>query len=243
MFESIPKASLSDIVFSKITAKILQGDLDAGAAMPSERQLSDLLGVNRGAVREAVKRLQQAGLVEVKHGGTTTVLDYLDNGGLELLPHLIFSPEGAVRVEVARSIVNMRQTMAPDIAKSCALKRKPKHLEALESLLEQMKQADKLEDLQTLSFAYWKEIVAGSGNIAYRLAFNSMQKAYEKAWSLLANVLKAEVNDLENLAKLTQAIAEQNPANAQHHATQYVLNGTNAMNKALDAYAGEEIAS
>jgi DNA-binding FadR family transcriptional regulator len=211
--------------------------------LPSERQLSDLLGVNRGAVREAVKRLQQAGLVEVRHGGTTTVLDYLDNGGLELLPHLIFSPEGVVRVEVARSIVNMRQTMAPDIAKSCAKKRKAKHLETLESLLQQMKETDKVEELQNLAFAYWKEMVTGSGNIAYRLAFNSMQKAYEKIWSLLANVLQTEVEDLDNLSKLTQAIADQNPEDAKHYATQYVLNGTNAMNKVLDTYANQEIAS
>lgn len=241
MFENITKQSISDTVFDQLTAKILDGDIDAGEALPSERQLCELLGVNRGAVREALKRLQQAGLVEVRHGGATTVLDYLDNGGLELLPQLMITPEGKMRLEVARSIVGMRQSMAPDIAKACASKRKDKHLEQLQSLLSQMQRTDKADELQTLAFAYWRELVAGSGNIAFRLAFNSMQKAYDKIWSLLANVLEPELRDLTNLEKLTQAIAEQNPEDAHHFATQYLLNGTNAMNAVLNAYGQSEI--
>ncbi|MDD9891883.1 MAG: GntR family transcriptional regulator [Gammaproteobacteria bacterium] len=241
MFENITKQSISDTVFDQLTAKILDGDIDAGEALPSERQLCELLGVNRGAVREALKRLQQAGLVEVRHGGATTVLDYLDNGGLELLPQLMITPEGKMRLEVARSIVGMRQSMAPDIAKACASKRKEKHLQQLQSLLAQMQNTNNTDELQTLAFAYWRELVAGSGNIAFRLAFNSMQKAYDKIWSLLANVLEPELRDIANLEKLTQAIAEQNPEDAHHFATQYLLNGTNAMNAVLNAYGQSEI--
>lgn len=241
MFENIAKRSISDTVFDQLTAKILDGELDAGEALPSERQLCELLGVNRGAVREAIKRLQQAGLVAVRHGGATTVLDYLDNGGLELLPQLMITPEGKMRLEVARSIVSMRQSMAPDIAKACAGKRKPKHLTELQSLLAQMQASDDAGELQTLAFAYWRALVAGSGNIAYRLAFNSMQKAYEKIWSRLADVLEPELRDLENLAQLTHAIAAQNGEQAHHFASQYLLNGTNAMNAVLNAYGQAEI--
>ncbi len=148
-----------------------------------------------------------------------------------------------MRLEVARSIVSMRQSMAPDIAKSCAKKRKPHHLEELQSLLRQMQTATQTSELQTLAFAYWRTLVAGSGNIAFRLAFNSMQKAYDKIWALLANVLEPELRDTANLEKLTQAIAEQNAEDAHHFATQYLLNGTNAMNAVLNAYGQSEIPS
>jgi fatty acid metabolism transcriptional regulator FadR len=241
MFQHIAKQSISDTVFDQLTAKILDGELDAGETLPGERSLCELLGVNRGAVREAIKRLQQAGLVDVRHGGKTTVLDYLDHGGLELLPQLMITPEGKMRLEVARSIVSMRQSMAPDIAKACAQKRKAKHLQQMQSLLTQMQQTDDAKELQTLAFAYWRELVAGSGNIAYRLAFNSMQKAYDKIWSLLASVLEPELRDLDNLEKLTQAIAEQDADQAQHFASEYLLNGTNAMNAVLNAYGQAEI--
>lgn len=241
MFNAIIKQSLADSVFDQVTGQILAGELAAGQALPSERKLCEQIGVNRGAVREAIKRLQQAGLVDVRHGGSTTVLDYLDSGGLELLPQLMFSPEGKMRLEVARSIVTMRQNMAPDIAQSCAQKRKPKQLQELKNLLQQMQETDDAKALQTLAFAYWRSLVAGSGNIAYRLAFNSMQKAYEKIWSLLADVLEPELRDLDNLGKLTQAIADQNASDAHHYASQYLLNGTQAMNTVLNAYGQTEI--
>lgn len=243
MFQNIEKQSVSDTVFSQITSKILEGELSPGEKLPGERQLCQLLGVNRSAVREAIKRLQQAGLVEVRHGGASTVMDYLDNGGLELLPQLLITSEGKMRLEVARSIVSMRQSMAPNIAEACARKRKQKIVDELHSLLEQMQQADNVEQLQTLAFAYWRTIVAGSGNIAFRLAFNSMQKAYLKIWSVLSNILEPELRDLDNLAKLNQAIAHQDPAAAHQAASDYLMNGTAAMNQMLNAYGQSEIPS
>lgn len=241
MFQSIAKHSISDTVFGQITAKILEGELAAGEKLPGERQLCEQLGVNRSAVREAIKRLQQAGLVQVRHGGASTVMDYLDNGGLELLPQLLITPEGKMRLEVARSIVSMRQSMAPDIAQSCARKRKQKTVDELYSLLAQMQATDDVDALQTLAFAYWRTLVAGSGNIAYRLAFNSMQKAYQKIWALLANILEPELRDLTSLTALTQAIEDQDDAAAHEAASNYLMNGTSAMNTMLNAYGQSEI--
>src|SRR3546814_12639435 len=80
-----------------------------------------MLGVSRNAGREAIKRLQQARLVEVKHGGTTTVLDYRIEAGADLLPSLLFNREGQIQVDVARSIVRMRQVLSPEIAADAAV--------------------------------------------------------------------------------------------------------------------------
>ena len=57
--------------------------------LPSERRLAEVLGVSRPAVREALQRLSQAQLVEVRHGGSTTVRDFRTFGGLDLLPRLL----------------------------------------------------------------------------------------------------------------------------------------------------------
>ncbi|MFW5748303.1 MAG: GntR family transcriptional regulator [Chloroflexota bacterium] len=47
--------------------------LNAGEALPSERQLSDVYGVNRMTVRQAIDGLVQKGLVNRKHGAGTFV--------------------------------------------------------------------------------------------------------------------------------------------------------------------------
>ena len=50
------------MIVGGIIGRILEGKLEAGSALPSERFLAEEFGVNRHAVREALKRLEQAGL-------------------------------------------------------------------------------------------------------------------------------------------------------------------------------------
>ena len=67
--QPIARSSASDEVYERLVASIVEGEVDPGDAMPSERSLSDALGVSRPVVREALKRLAHAGLVQIRHGG------------------------------------------------------------------------------------------------------------------------------------------------------------------------------
>ena len=56
--------------------------------LPTERELSEQLGVSRSVVREATKRLESQGLVEIQHGIGIKAVDKLHkplNGSLALL--------------------------------------------------------------------------------------------------------------------------------------------------------------
>ena len=100
---------------------ILKGKLEAGSSLPSERSLAEGFGVNRHAVREALKRLEQAGLIRITHGGATRVLDWRDTGGLQVLLDLLgetFDPPP----EIARSVIEMRASIGVDAARHCAVR-------------------------------------------------------------------------------------------------------------------------
>src|SRR6195952_4099367 len=88
------RTPLSESIFARLRDGILGGRPAAGEPLASERLLAEELGCNRHAVREAVKRLQQAGLVAVSHGGATRVLDWRATGGLDLLAQLPLGTEG-----------------------------------------------------------------------------------------------------------------------------------------------------
>ena len=120
MFQTVEKRSLSEAVYAQLRDRILSDELSAGEELPSERVLTELLGVNRGAVREALKRLQQARLIAVRHGGATQVLDWRREAGLEMLPSLLVSASGQINTEVARGILSLRQSLAPTIAAAAA---------------------------------------------------------------------------------------------------------------------------
>ena len=63
-----PPLRRADGVFRQLRSRILVGALARGDRLPNERDLADTFEVNRTSVREAVKRLEFLGLVEVRHG-------------------------------------------------------------------------------------------------------------------------------------------------------------------------------
>src|SRR5579885_2113472 len=135
-FQPVRRQSLSESVYLQLQDKIVRGELAPGSALPAERLLSETLQVNRGAVREAIKRLQQAGLVAVRQGGNHVVQDYEAEGGLELLPSLLLDKRGRINGAVVRSIMAMRSALAPDIAAAAAGKGGAALAGQLDALLE-----------------------------------------------------------------------------------------------------------
>lgn len=236
MFETVSRQSLSEAVFDQLRSRILNRDIEAGSELPSERILCEMLGVNRGAVREGIKRLQQAGLVQVRHGGATLVLDFEQEAGLEMLPALMVDEEGNMKVEVARGIISLRQNLAPEVARSAAKQANEKTANQLDALLADMRETSDLSELQERVFEYWNVVVNGSGNIAYKLAFNSMRKTYKKIWGLLTQALAEEFRDTERLAQLASAIRNGAEDEAHRLANEHIALGSIAMNKVLDAY-------
>ena len=87
-FSPVQRRSVSDEVFAELRDAILTGRFQPGDTLPPERELAASFAVNRHAVREALKRLQEAGFVQIVHGGATTVLDVRSSAGLDLLAHL-----------------------------------------------------------------------------------------------------------------------------------------------------------
>lgn len=66
---------------------ILRGRLRAGERLPSERELAERIGVNRGAVREARRTLAQLGLVKTGPGGARVAP--LAEASLGVVDHLL----------------------------------------------------------------------------------------------------------------------------------------------------------
>jgi len=235
-YSAVRRDSLSESVYRQLSDKILRHELQAGQALPAERELSEALGVNRGAVREAIKRLQQAGLVAVRQGGNSVVLDYLAEGGLELLPNLLVDKQGHLNANVVRSIMAMRSALAPDIAAAAATKGGAKLADELDALLAQMRtDAANLKALQDLALGFWKKLVERGGNIAFRLAFNSMTKTYTQVRDVLTPVLQDEFRDFDNLGAIAEAVRRGDSESARAAGRRHVELGREALERALDA--------
>jgi DNA-binding FadR family transcriptional regulator len=213
----IPARRVSDVVHERLRQEILSGRLEPGAAVPSERVLSEQLGVNRHAVREALKRLEQAGLVQISQGGPTRVLDWRERGGLEVLLDLIDDPGELPPEELVRAVLELRACIGTDAARRCAVRAEPAARERIAALADATgaaRDSGGAGDEAALA-AYdelWREIVVGAGNLAYRLALNSLLAALASFPRLAIALVPA---DRERLAALGDAIAAADPSAAE----------------------------
>jgi adenylyltransferase/sulfurtransferase len=64
----IPRRSLTNIVSAKLAASILDGSLEPGSQLPSERELMAIMEVSRSTIREALRSLEESTLIESRPG-------------------------------------------------------------------------------------------------------------------------------------------------------------------------------
>src|SRR5881397_4248520 len=133
--QPVNRRSVPEDVFVQIVGEVLSGEMQPGETLPSERRLAEVLGVSRPAVREALKRLTAAGLVEVRQGDATTVRDFRRHAGLDLLPRLLMRA-GELDLSVVRSILETRLHNGPKVAELAALRRRPDLPDALDASIE-----------------------------------------------------------------------------------------------------------
>jgi GntR family transcriptional repressor for pyruvate dehydrogenase complex len=99
-------------VAEQIERRILSGELRSGDRLPTERELAEQFRVSRTAIREAMKTLAQKGLVDMRPGRGTIVIDgtsqaMRDSLGVMLRVGLVNRSE---------NLVEVREILEPEIA-------------------------------------------------------------------------------------------------------------------------------
>lgn len=235
--QPVPRRSVTDHVFDQIAAEVLSGDVAVGEALPSERRLAEVLGVSRPSVREALKRLGHAGLVDIRQGDTTTVRDFRRHAGMDLLPQLLMS-RGTVDIPTARSVMETRLHVGPFVARLAAERGGADLHPALTAALDELVAQPDPIARQYAALAFWDVIVDGADSIALRLMYNSLRASYEPVIDAMSVVMDAEVSNHRGYRALAKAITSARPAAAAKAAADLLRPATEAL---LDAMRALEV--
>jgi DNA-binding FadR family transcriptional regulator len=117
--------------------RIFTGEYPPGSQLPPERELALRLGVSRATLREALKQLISYGLLSAHQGSGTVVLNWKEEGGLELVP--LFLDAGAPGLTLDRLLptaLRLRRVLIEEIVRWLAdrpdggwVKKAQEHLE------------------------------------------------------------------------------------------------------------------
>jgi DNA-binding FadR family transcriptional regulator len=232
--QPIHRRSVPDEVFDQVLAEVVDGEIGAGEPLPSERRLAEVLGVSRPAVREALQRMAATRLVEVRHGGATTVRDFKRYAGLDLLPRLLVR-HGELDPAVARSVLEARLAVGPAVAALAARRGGPVLAASLTDVLDRLAGSDDDVERQVHALEFWDRVVDAADSLVFRLMFNSLRAAYEPALEALAPLMAEEVGQVDAYRVLCAALGAGDPETARAAAERVLRPVTESLLAALAA--------
>lgn len=105
----IPKRNISDEVFEQMKRNIISGGWTPGKKIPSELKLSEMFGVSRISIRQAIHMLVGMGILNSKIGDGTYVSETVSSQYFDvLLPYLIIDKPSIYEVFEFRSILERK---------------------------------------------------------------------------------------------------------------------------------------
>ncbi len=162
-------ASLVERVCQQLAELIRGASTEEERWLPGERSLAEKLGVSRTVVREATKRLEQQGMLEIQHGTGIKIVDRLHRPLNDSLTLLI--PDMADRLQ---QLNEARLSIEPDAAASAARRATKEQIKTMRRIQTQLEKAPDNAAAIEADIAAHHAIADASGNLIYRLILDSL---------------------------------------------------------------------
>lgn len=196
-----PTRNVADVVAERIEQLIVDGVLKAGQALPSERRLTEKLGVSRTAVREGMKLLRARGIIDTTHGKGSFVASLTPQREITPMMHLLRS-----QPRTLYDLFEVRGMLETEAARLAALRGTPADFILIKRRYDEMTAAD-AQDLDPaarakLDHAFHLAICEASHN---PVLVNTLQSLTD----LLLSSVFASVNNLYHREPLKKQIDRQ----------------------------------
>ncbi|MFT5691660.1 MAG: GntR family transcriptional repressor for pyruvate dehydrogenase complex [Oceanicoccus sp.] len=196
-----------DKIAGSLIQDILSGRYRESERLPSERDLATRFDANRGAVREAMKKLEQIGLAEVQPGGAR--VKRKEEASLDVISHLLSQgrlPDAAL-IDQIMLVINVLISAAAEQALELASDDEIVHIRSLvRPLLEDV--LDK-EQHTVARFELMQALMLASGNLPLRLIAHTL---FDQMAPSMTNVHPHVVIDVDTYRtfaeQLDQALSE-----------------------------------
>ena len=167
--KSTPATRLADQVAEQLKQSIFDGKYKKGEKLPSEHELTEILGVSRVVVREAIRNMEKAGMIEIKRGATGG--SFVSNIKHNAISNLVRDSLGLRRTSVAE-IMETRLHMEPIVAGLAAKRRDLEDIKNLEKNIENIPKVKSGAEYLIWNIDFHRLVAKASRNFMYELLIN-----------------------------------------------------------------------
>lgn len=232
MFKTIKKARLSDEIVRQVKETLFAGKLRPGDRLPAERELAEQFETSRASVREALRTLEQEGMIQVRKGvGGGAFIAELDHrpvtNSLQTLWRL-------KKISI-KDIAEARLIFEPEAARLAAERVTEEDLRELEEVIRQMSVAvDGREMPDSFDLKFHQIIARAAGNPILAMLAESMLGVASKTITELHPSMDTLRHVLASHRKVFEAIRKRNGKLAYRAMRQHIVDVQSRLAKQAD---------
>jgi GntR family transcriptional repressor for pyruvate dehydrogenase complex len=213
MYDRIERSRVFEQIVAQIERRILSGELRHGDYLGSERELGEQFGASRTAVREALKTLAQRGLVDMRPGRGTMVID----GTSQAVRHSLHLMMRIGSRHVPEHLTEVREIVEPEMAALAAERAEDEPIAAMRAAFETMERT--LDDADAFIAAdneFHRAVARGSGNPLILALMDSIVDLLSDQRKLIFTVPGGPQHGQEHHKRVMDAIVAKDPEAARN---------------------------
>lgn len=212
MSERNENQNIARTVFEDLRKQILGGNLSPGERLPGERELAAQYGTNRNTLREAVRRLEQARLVTVRHGQGVTVADFRKTGTMDLLAPLFEASSDYTELsQIVQDILPARLLVLEFAGRLAVQRADRSDIKRLRDITDLVVSASATADASVIAkgFQRWLEALIDAGHsVAMRWVANPFLDSFRELLERFPEVWVMDKTFPEHLQKFIEALED-----------------------------------
>ncbi|TQO19252.1 DNA-binding FadR family transcriptional regulator [Rhodoglobus vestalii] len=201
------RKSLVSVVADALLDRIVSGEFEADAALPTAAELSQEYDVSRMTLREALATLQTQNVVRVVAGRgayVTPIAQWTD-----IAPVLRMASHGAAQDEASLQLVEVRRMIETGAAALAATRRSDADVALLEIYLDDMRRGNVSEDLElfvSADIAFHDVILRATGNVFVGVLFDPLARVMRDKRQQTSAVPEIQVHAIAEHESVLEAI-------------------------------------
>lgn len=233
MFQQVKPTLRSQQVAQQIRSAILTGQLLPGERLPAERDLAGQFGVSRITIRDAIRRLESAGLIQVKLGASGGA--FVAEAANEVVSDALSNMLKLRRVDW-HELAEARLVVEVAMVELAAHRANEEDLARLQTLLDEARAAiAQGQPFMSHSVAFHAALAAAAHNRALSFAVDSYSAVFHDALAAARTVTPAMPSlALRDHEALLEAIRARDGARARALMTEHLAVFAHAVSQGAD---------
>lgn len=199
----VKKQHLSEIVADRLQEMIVSGQYQVGERLPAERELAASLGVSRNILREAIKFIQERGLVNVQSGSGV----YVTASEADVLSRSMTLYTRREQISIAQ-LFEVRWILEVENARLAARKADANRIAELWACLQRMQSTlDSPSEFTQIDVEYHRLLAVATLNPVLPMLLDTITDSISQQLSMTASLPGAQINALKHHQAIYDAVA------------------------------------